>query len=131
MVVDPGGVVRRGLLFLDDGTTFSRSFPFLLAMKYLEPEGIQPQPAEDNPDWLQLGPQVLRPFESHDGSYVKGDAQGYQFLLNLYRGHHTFPILSLQAVLAGEGRPTVFLFIDCMHKKTTNRLNENPINQIN
>ncbi len=105
MIVDSDGVVRRGLLFLDDGTTFSRSFPFLLAMKYLEPEGIKANSAEENPDWLQLGQQVLPPFESHDGSYVQADAQGYQILLNLNRKARTFPTLSLQAVLTGKIEP--------------------------
>ncbi len=101
MVVDPDGVVRRGLLFLDDGTIFSRSFPFRLAMQYLESGGIQPEPAKDNPQWLQLGQHVFRPFESHDGSYVQADAHGYQFLLNLNRRDQIFPALSLQALIKG------------------------------
>jgi adenylate cyclase len=105
MMVDPGGVVRRGLLFLDDGATFYRSFPFLLAIKYLEPEGVKPEHSKENPDWLQWGQQVLRPFESHDGSYVQADARGYQFLLNLDRGVDAFPTFSLQAVLAGKVQP--------------------------
>jgi len=107
MVVDPDGVVRRGLLFLDDGTTFSRSFPLLIAMKYLESEGVKPESAGENPNWLKLGQTTFRPFESQDGSYVKADAQGYQFLLNLDRGGHTFPTLSFQAVLKGEVNPEV------------------------
>jgi adenylate cyclase len=105
MVVDQDGVVRRGLLFLDDRTTASRSLPFLLALKYLEQDGVRPEPAGENPKWLKLGQTVFRPFESHDGSYVKADAQGYQFLLNLNRGLHTFPTLSLQTVLTGEIDP--------------------------
>ena len=107
MLVDPDGVVRRGLLFLDDSTTVSRSFPLLLAMTYLRPEGIIAEPAEDNPDWLKLGQAVFRPFEADDGSYVQADAQGYQFLLNLDRRPNRFPTLSLQAVLAGEVNPEV------------------------
>jgi len=102
MVVDQDGVVRRGLLFLDDGTTVFRSLPFLLALNYLEQDGVKPEPAGENPNWLKLGQTVFRPFESHDGSYVNADAQGYQFLLNLDRGVHAFPTFSLQTVLAGE-----------------------------
>ena len=105
MVVDPDGVVRRGLLFLDNGTTSFRSLPFLLALKYLERNGIKPEPAGDNSHWLKLGETVFRPFESHDGSYVQADAHGYQFLLNLDRGDQIFPTLSLQAVLVGEVNP--------------------------
>ena len=77
MVVDPDGVVRRGLLFLDDSTTVSRSFPLLLAMTYLRPEGIIAEPAEENPDWLKLGQAVFRPFEADNGSFVQADAEGY------------------------------------------------------
>ncbi|MEX2492790.1 MAG: adenylate/guanylate cyclase domain-containing protein [Nitrospirales bacterium] len=108
MVVDQDGVVRRGLLFLDDGVIASRSLPFLLTLKYLEQDGVKPESAADNPHWLKLGETIFRPFESHDGSYVRADAQGYQFLLNLNRGVHTFPTLSLYAVLAGEGNSAVF-----------------------
>ncbi len=105
VIVDADGVVRRGLLFLDDGTTFSHSFSFLVGMKYLEVEGVKPSSAKDNSDWLQLGQHVLPPFESQDGSYVEADAQGYQILLNLNRRDPAFPTWSLQAVLAGEVEP--------------------------
>lgn len=105
MVVDPDGIVRRGLLFLDDGTTSSRSLSFLLALKYLEHDGVIPKPAEHNPLWLKLGQAVFQPFESQDGSYAQADARGYQFLLNLDRGAHTFPTFSLQTVLEGKVQP--------------------------
>ena len=105
MVVDSDGVVRRGLLFLDDGTTSFRSLSFLLALKYLEQDGVKPEPAGDTSNWLKLGQTVFRPFESHDGSYVQADAQGYQFLLDLDRGAKAFPTLSLKNILAGSLEP--------------------------
>ena len=105
VVVDADGIVRRGLLFLDDGIHFYRSFSLLLALQAVKPEGIVPEPADENPDWVQLGQTVFRPFESHDGGYVEADAQGYQFLLDLQRGESVFPTISLMALLAGDFKP--------------------------
>lgn len=105
VVVDADGIVRRGLLFLDDGINFYRAFSLLLALQYLKPAGIVPEPAIENPDWVQLGQTVFRPFESHDGGYVEADAQGYQFLLDLERGENVFPTISLGALLAEDFKP--------------------------
>ena len=102
VVVDSGGIVRRGLLFLDDGTNFYRSFSLLLALQYLQHEKIVPKPAVENSDWLRLGKTVIRPFESHDGGYVEADAQGYQYLLDLKRGKDVFPTISFGAILEGK-----------------------------
>jgi adenylate cyclase len=108
IVVDSDGIVRRGLLFLDDGTNFYQSFALRLAVKYLAQEGIVPAPSAQNPDWVQLGQTVFRPFESHDGSYIEADAQGYQFLLDLERRENVFPTISIGAVLAGDFQPELF-----------------------
>ena len=105
VIVDSGGIVRRGLLFLDDGTNFYRSFSLLLALQYLQRESIVPKPAVENSDWLQLGETVIRPFEAHDGGYVEADAQGYQYLLDLERGESVFPTISVGALLAGQFNP--------------------------
>ncbi len=105
VIVDSGGIVRRGLLFLDDGTNFYRAFSLLLTLQYLQKEGIVPQAALENSDWVQLGGTVIRPFESHDGGYVEADAQGYQYLLDLEREEHVFPTISFGAILAGTFNP--------------------------
>ncbi len=49
ILVDPGGIVRRGLLFLDDGQTAVHSFALRLALRYLEREGIGPQADPQSP----------------------------------------------------------------------------------
>lgn len=108
IVVDSDGIVRRGLLFMDDGTNFYESFAFRLAVKYLEQEGIVPEPSAENPAWMKLGHTVFRPLESDDGSYVGADAQGYQFLLNLDRRENFFQTISFGAVLAGDYKPELF-----------------------
>lgn len=106
-VVDQGGMVRRGLLYLDDGNTFSSSFALLLASRYLEKEGITPQPSEINPDFLQLGSVTFRPFESSDGGYIDVDASGYQFLLN-FDAEWSFPKVSLHTLLSGSANQDWF-----------------------
>jgi len=103
MVVDAGGVVRRGLLFLDDGQQVYYSLPLVLALGYLQAEGITPQPGTPDPAWLRLGDTTIPPFEANDGGYVDADAGGYQFLLD-YRGDEApFRRLSLGELQAGDG----------------------------
>jgi CHASE2 domain-containing sensor protein/class 3 adenylate cyclase len=54
--MDRGGIVRRGLLFIDDGTTTSYSFSLLLAMLYLQTDGILPTPESSfTPDEFKDG----------------------------------------------------------------------------
>jgi adenylate cyclase len=82
LVVDPGGRVRRGLLFLDDGERVYYSLALRLALCYLQPRGIVPQPDSRTPQCLRLGTTTIRPFEAQDGGYINADAGGYQFLLD-------------------------------------------------
>jgi adenylate cyclase len=82
VVIDPGGIVRRGLLFLDDGYTVAYSFALRLALEYLAARGIVPQPGESNPQHMRVGEVSLPPFEADDGGYVDADARGYQVLLD-------------------------------------------------
>jgi len=105
ILVDPGGVVRRGLLFLDDGDSVAFSFALRLALLYLQAQGIVPQPDEQNSQHLRLGNVTFRPFEENDGGYVKADARGYQFLLD-YQGPATaFRSYSLSNLLSGKVNP--------------------------
>ena len=52
---DDDGVVRRGLLFLDDGKNSSTSLALRLALAYLAEEGIAPQPDTNDPAHIRLG----------------------------------------------------------------------------
>ncbi len=105
IIVDPGGIVRRGLLFLDDGETMAYSFALRLALTYLQDEGITPQPDEFTPQHIRLGRTTIRPFEPNDGSYIKADARGYQFLLDFKDTHGSFPSFSLTDLLSGKINP--------------------------
>jgi adenylate cyclase len=105
IVVDPGGIVRRGLLFLDDAERVAYSLPLRLALLYLRAEGIKPQPDPANPQHIRLGPTTIRPLEMNDGGYVGVDARGYQFLLDFKGVRKAFPSFSLTTLLAGEIDP--------------------------
>ena len=102
VVVDPGGTVHRGLLFLDDGDSVAYSFALRLALQYLEKEGILPQPDTANPEHLRLGQTTLRPFEANDGGYVDADAKGYQFVLDFREKPSSFSRYPMTRLLAGE-----------------------------
>ena len=102
IVVDPGGVVRRGLLFIDDRVDTATAFALRLALIYLQPEGIAPQPAPENPEALKLGASTLRPLEPDDGPYAEADARGYQFLLDFNGWQRSFPSVTLADLLAGK-----------------------------
>ena len=107
ILIDPGGVVRRGLVFLDDGTTVSYSFALRLALRYLERDGIAPSADPHDPALLRLGGVTIRPLESNDGGYIGADAQGYQFLLDFRGGRHAFTSVDLSTLLAGNASPEV------------------------
>jgi adenylate cyclase len=108
ILVDPGGVVRRGLLFLDDGTTTLYSFPLRLALLFLQPRGVAPQADPTDPALLRLGRVTIRPLDSHDGGYVGADARGYQFLLDYKEARRRFPSIGLGTLLKGTVAPDVF-----------------------
>lgn len=108
LVDDPGGVIRRGLISLDDGANFAYSLPLQLALKYLQPrgKGLGPDPANDQ--WMRLGEATLVPFERNDGGYVDADAAGYQFLLDYKGGFAQFPRFSFTELLGGKIDPSSF-----------------------
>jgi adenylate cyclase len=101
LLIDPGGYVRRALLFLDDGETFGYSLALRLALPYLADHGVLPAAGEPDPAHLRLGPVTFRPLEEDDGSYVGADAGGYQFLLDYKGGAAPFRTFTLSDVLEG------------------------------
>jgi adenylate cyclase len=104
ILVDPDGVVRRGLLFLDDGTTTFVAFGLRLAVLFAQAEGMTLHPGGDDQRQVRLGPAAIRRFAANDGGYVGADSRGYQVLLDFrdFRGTaHTFPAFSLTALLSG------------------------------
>ena len=99
VIVDPGGFVRRGLLFLDDGKTVGYSFALRLVLPYLAARGVVPAPGDPDPEHVRLGQVTIRPLEVNDGPYVQSDAAGYQFLIDYKGGANPFRTFSLSDVL--------------------------------
>ena len=107
VTVDNDGVVRRGLLFLDDGENFSVSFAIRLSLLYLAKEGISPQPGEPNAEHIRLGKVTISPFTQNDGAYTDVDDRGYQYLLDFMGGKDRFKTYSLSDVLEEKVDPTL------------------------
>jgi adenylate cyclase len=83
--LDEDGLIRRGLLFLDDGQQSAMAFALVVALRYLQPEHIVLQPDPERPDRLRFGATTIPPLAANEGAYVRADAAGYQYLLD-YRG---------------------------------------------
>ncbi|BAY30940.1 adenylate cyclase [Nostoc carneum NIES-2107] len=98
LLIDPDAKVRRGFLSISDRQGKKIwSFGMMLALRYLQPEGIQP-PEIDAPIY-RLGKTTFPAFTANDGGYVGADARRYQILLN-YRGpKQSFESVSMSDVL--------------------------------
>jgi len=105
LVFDVDGKVRRGLLYWNVDGVAHQSFALTLALAYLAREGVTPQAATTDPQYLQLGRAVFRRFEPDDGAYSHTDNGGYQFLANLRGPTGTFATISMTDVLAGRVSP--------------------------
>jgi adenylate cyclase len=99
--VDPGGAIRRGLLFLWDGDAQYLSLSLQLALRYLRDEGIALERDPAVPNHVRLGSTTIPPFQGNDGGYVRADDGGYQFLLDYRTGSNSFASFSLQQLLEG------------------------------
>jgi CHASE2 domain-containing sensor protein len=99
-LVDPGRVVRRALLFADDGKEQYAAMGMALARGYLAPEGIRLQPGPD--DSLQLGKAVIAPLNDTRGPYIRVDSRGYQTLMDYGGGAEPFPFRSVGEIMNGD-----------------------------
>lgn len=101
IVVDRDAVVRRGLLFLDDGSKVSESFALNLALRYLGARGVTPEPDAANPEAMRLGKASLAPLARTSGGYSVADAAGFQIALAYPAGVDGLPRYTLEDVLEG------------------------------
>jgi adenylate cyclase len=101
ILVDPDGLIRRALLFQDDGDEVAYAFALRLAMLYLAKDGIVPEQDPVVPEWIRLGHTTLRPFTGSDGGYVDADDAGYQILLDFGAASQPFDSFSLTDLLEG------------------------------
>jgi adenylate cyclase len=101
IIIDPGGTVRRALLFLDDGKNSFTSLALRLSSLYLEKEGVALQPDPANQQFVRFRNTTITPLEENDGGYRKADARGYQFLLDFADSGSTFRSYSFTDLLTG------------------------------
>lgn len=94
---DPGDVVRRGMLYADDGVRNYAGLGMALALKYLADDNIRATGATDGD--LRLGETDIPPLDAAAGPYVQLDARGYQILLDFYGGAQPFPIRPIRDVM--------------------------------
>ncbi len=99
LVLDPDGIVRRGLAFLDDGENVYWSFSLRLGLGYLAADGISLSPDALEPEHFRLGPTLVAPMPSRFGAYADVDNAGYQFLMDHRRQPDAFPTYALSALL--------------------------------
>lgn len=94
---DSDGIVRRGLLYADDGKNQYAGLATALALAYLAPRHIAPESAGG--DALRLGKAVIAPLDETRGPYVQLDSRGYQVLMDYRGGPQPFPEASLSAIM--------------------------------
>lgn len=102
LLLDPDGIVRRGLAFLDDGEQFAMSFALKIAQSYLAKDAIALTPDPETPEHFRLGPTLIPPMPGHFGAYADIDNAGYQFLADHRRQPDELPTYPLSALLAGD-----------------------------
>jgi len=102
VIPDSDGVVRRALLYLDDGEDFFTSLPLQLSMLWLAHEQRYASADPNDETVLRLGPTSIPPLDSSHGSYAVADAAGYQFLMDYAGAAQTFESATLTELLEGE-----------------------------
>jgi len=108
VIVDASGVVRRGLLFLDDRGQVYTSLALRLASLYLEKEGVALDPDPANAQQVRLKQAAIPLFESNDGGYCRADAAGYQFLLDFSAAGASSRSYSFTELIGGKVPPATF-----------------------
>jgi adenylate cyclase len=96
-IPDSGNIVRRGLIFADDGVNNYATMGMALALEYLGADGIRLGPGPDGD--LQLGKALIAPLDDTRGPYVQLDSRGYQILLDYRGGRDPFPFKSVGNVM--------------------------------
>jgi adenylate cyclase len=97
---DAGNVVRRGLLYGDDGTSNHPSMGIAVALKYLKGDNIEPVRASE--DRMRLGKALITPLDDTRGPYTNLDSQGFQILLDYHGGPQPFALKSIGEIMQTE-----------------------------
>ena len=101
-VIDPDGILRRGMLFAALGDEQLYSFALRLSLKYLEGEN---QNFSVDREALTIGNTDFTPLEPSSGGYDNIDALSYQMLLDYRSSSFVARTVRLSEVLAGKVAP--------------------------
>ncbi len=101
-VVDPDGVVRRNLIYAQQGENKFYSFSLQLSLKYLAPQGIT---LKVKSRALLLGNSVFPTLNHNSGGYHNIDNAGYQVMLSYHSPDRIARQVSLTQVLQDEFDP--------------------------
>jgi CHASE2 domain-containing sensor protein len=103
VTIDWDNVVRRGLLYAEEGVETYTGLGLAVALRYLDRDGIRPEPASDEvlDDRLRLGKAIISRLDSTQGPYAQLDDQGYQVLLDYHSGSQAFKKISIEDVMGG------------------------------
>lgn len=103
LAVDPGGVLRRNLLYISDylpSGDYLPSFSLRTALRYLRDDGIEDEPSAADQTILQLGQTAFPPLTPRFGGYATlFEAQTYQIMLNYRSVRSSVKQVSLTQVL--------------------------------
>jgi adenylate cyclase len=105
IVADGGNVVRRGLLFADDGVENYPTMGMALALGYLARDHIGLRAGPDGD--LRLGKALIAPLDDSRGPYVRVDGRGYQILLDYHGGADPFPQRSVGEIMHSDAAAVV------------------------
>jgi adenylate cyclase len=119
--VDPGGILRRALLFMkppiikgdnsvekhlcNDNSQVLTSFNLQLSLRYLQKHKIFPRLEADQSLWL--GKTKFKKLKSNDGGYSNVDARGYQILINYHSRSQVANKVTITDVLQGKVSPNL------------------------
>jgi two-component system, sensor histidine kinase ChiS len=100
MLLDRDGKIRRGMVLVGKPNgELLEGLGALLALKYLETEGITLALGDESKSIYHLGQATFIPLTGQEGEYRKQETGGYQILLNYRGGLEKFPNISMTDVL--------------------------------
>jgi CHASE2 domain-containing sensor protein/DNA-binding NarL/FixJ family response regulator/anti-sigma regulatory factor (Ser/Thr protein kinase) len=108
LVLDGDRSVRRALLTAEDAkeeNTLKPGLATLVALKYLETDGISLESVDPKQQKFRLGKQIHLPLNNQEAGYLDADLGGYQILLNWYGKETAFHTVAMRDVLAGKIPP--------------------------
>jgi CHASE2 domain-containing sensor protein len=107
VVVDPDGVVRRHLMFMQpshhDPCATNHAFSVRIAFQYLAAEGIEPQIALRHQ--IKIGETIFEELSANSGAYQGLDDRGFQILLNYRSPENVARQVRLSEVLSDRVNP--------------------------